>query len=256
MNFNVKMIVTDLDGTLLRTDKTISSYTQSILKQCRESAIKVVYATGRGGSAERVAPSSLFDGKIIMNGAVGKADNTVIYNRLIPYETARPLLLACDERGIKITSEISGMHYSNFAVTDFWPQLTNFQIVDFLHHALDAEKIYSPNPSREEKAFIARLIPDGLYSVVTSDITGDLLQIMHKDATKAKAVSELAGLWNISSSEIAVFGDDLNDIDMLMFAGVSVAMENALDEVKAVSKFMCSGNDEDGLARWIAENIL
>ena len=252
---DIKMIVTDLDGTLLRTDKSISNYTKNVLNKCRESGIKVVYATGRGGSAERVAPSSLFDGRIIMNGAIGKIGGTIVYSRLIPYQTARPLLTACSESGINITSEISGMHYSNFVVTDFWPQLTNFQIVDFSQHEMDAEKIYSPNPIPKNKLFIEQLIPEGLYSLVTADGTGTLLQIMHKDATKAKAVSELALLWDIAPSGIVAFGDDLNDIDMLSYAGVGVAMGNALDEVKAVSNFICSNNDDDGLAKWVMQHI-
>ena len=62
------MIVMDLDGTLLRSDKTISKYTACVLNKCRERGIKVVYATGRGGSAEKVAPAGLFDARIVMNG--------------------------------------------------------------------------------------------------------------------------------------------------------------------------------------------
>jgi len=68
MDSSIKMIVTDLDGTLLRTDKTISERTKDVLRQCRKCGIKVVYATGRGGSAEQRAPSELFDGRISMNG--------------------------------------------------------------------------------------------------------------------------------------------------------------------------------------------
>ena len=251
----IKMLVTDLDGTLLRTDKTISEYTKNVLAKCRARGIKIVYATGRGGSAERVTPPGLFDGKITMNGAIAKIDGTIIYNSLIPYETARSLLMACDENGIKITSEISGMHYSNFPVTDSWPLLTNYQLTDFSTHKLDAEKIYSPNPTPQEKQFIEKHIPKGLYSVSTSDITGSLLQIMNKDATKAKAVAALAHVWNIDPSEIIAFGDEENDIDMLEYAGVAVAMGNALDEVKAVCGHVCLTNDEDGLARFVEKII-
>jgi len=229
------MIVTDLDGTLLRTDKSISEYSKKILSRCKEKGFKIVYATGRGGSAERVVPSEFFDGRITMNGAMAKIGDEIIYDRLIPYQTARLLLMACDEKGIRITAENSGMHYSNFAVSDFWPQLTNFTVVDFSKHEKDAEKIYSPDPSLEHKLFIERLLPDSLYSVMTFDITGMLLNIMHKDATKAKAVSELARHLGIDSKDIVAFGDELNDIDMLSYAGIGVAMENALCEVKAVS---------------------
>jgi len=104
--------------------------------------------------------------------------------------------------------------------------------------------------------FIKKQLPKELYSVVSFDITGALLQVMHKDATKSRAVSELARLWGIKQSEVVTFGDDFNDIDMLEYAGIGVAVGNAIDEVKAVSKYICQTNDEDGVAWWINENIL
>jgi Cof subfamily protein (haloacid dehalogenase superfamily) len=252
----IKMIVTDLDGTLLRTDKTISEYTKAILRKCRESGVKMVYATGRGGSAQRVAPSEFFDGKITMNGAVAKIGDDVVYNCLIPYEVARPILVACDKRGMKITSEISGMHHSNFVVSDRWSLITNYTIVEFLRHDIDAEKIYLPDPALEDRKFIEQLLPDSLYFVVTADGDGFLGQIMHKDATKSKAVSKLARLWGISPKDIVAFGDELNDVDLLAYAGTGVAMGNGLDEVKAAADYICDTNDNDGAARWLEAHVL
>ena len=147
---NIKMIATDLDGTLLRGDKTVSDYTKAVFARCRDAGIKLAYATARGSSAEHVTPTGLFDGKIIMNGSVARICDEVVYNRLIPYEIARPFLLACHERGMNITSEVSGMHYSNFVVSDVWPWITNFQITDFAQHEIDAEKLYTHNPSLED----------------------------------------------------------------------------------------------------------
>ena len=252
----IKMIVTDLDGTLLRDDKTVSERTKSVLHNCREMGIKIVYATGRGGSAERVAPSEFFDGKITMNGAIVKVNDEVVYKRLIPYLDARPILTACNERGIRITSEISGMHYSNFVVSDIWPQIINFEIVDFTQHEMDAEKIYTPNPTAEDKKFIESLLPNDQYFVITADGSDFLGQIMHNDATKGKAVAALAQFWGVAQSEVVAFGDDFNDIDMLKYAGIGVAMGNALDEVKVVSDHECLSNEEDGAIEWINSYIL
>ena len=250
---NVKMIVTDLDGTLLRTDKTISEYTVSVLGHCRGRGIKIAYATGRGGTANEVAPSKHFDARIVMNGALALADDSIVYRCLIPFQIARPLLIACDERGLKITSEISDMHYSNFVVSDLWSNITNFKIIDFAKHTLDAEKLYTRTDNQDDLRFIEDNLPLSLYLSVSRD---GLVMIMHKSATKAKAICELARFWGISRSEIMVFGDDLNDIDMLRSAGHSVAMGNALDEVKAVADYVCDTNDYDGVAKWLEENVL
>jgi len=167
MKYPIKMIMTDLDGTLLRTDKSISDYTKSVLNNCRKAGIKVVYATARGGSANQVAPPELFDGRITMNGAVAYIDGNVVYNRLIPSQIARPLLAACDRRGLKTASEAGGMHYSNFTVTDIWPDIAYFEIVDFSRHDIDAEKLFAIVQTEEEAAFIENDLPDDLYNHLT-----------------------------------------------------------------------------------------
>jgi hydroxymethylpyrimidine pyrophosphatase-like HAD family hydrolase len=104
--------------------------------------------------------------------------------------------------------------------------------------------------SAEDAVFIRQNMPDSMYLTVARDGLG---MIMHRDATKSKAVAKLAKMWNIKESEIAAFGDDLNDIDMLTCAGVGVAMKNALVEVKAVADYICDTNDNDGVAKWLEE---
>jgi hydroxymethylpyrimidine pyrophosphatase-like HAD family hydrolase len=79
--------------------------------------------------------------------------------------------------------------------------------------------------------------------------------IMHRDATKMKAIAALAAHWNIDAQDIVAFGDDLNDIDMLAGCGIGVAMGNALDEVKAIADDVCETNDNDGLATWLKRHV-
>jgi len=214
--------------------------------------IKIVYATGRGGSAELRAPSYLFDGKITMNGAIAKINDFIVYNRLIPYQTARPVLIACDKYGLKTTSELSEMHYSNFNVFNEWSIITNFEIVDFTKHEIDVEKLYMVINNKEDVMFIEKHLSDDLYLTVSRDGLG---QVMHKDATKSKAIMALAHEWNINKNEIVAFGDDLNDIDMLKCVGIGIAMGNAVNEVKNIVDQKCLSNDEDGVAEWIINNI-
>ena len=253
-DMGIKMAVFDLDGTLLRTDKTISERTKTALHLCQNKGIKTAYATGRGSSAAIIVPPGLFDGKITMNGSVARAGNKIVYNSLIPCLTARPFLLACDKRGLKMTSELTGMHYTNFTIPDDWTDVVrNWEITDFSKHDKDAEKICTSDLTTEDIAFITDNLPANLYMVMAAD---GLAMIMHNDATKAKAVAALANHWEIAQSEIIAFGDDLNDIDLLEFAEVSVAMGNALDNVKAVANHICDTNDNDGAAKWMEENLL
>ena len=62
--------------------------------------------------------------------------------------------------------------------------------------------------------------------------------------------------FNVSLNEVAAFGDDRNDIEMLRICGIKVAVTNALDEVKAVADYVCGDCDEDGVAKWLEEYVL
>ncbi|MCL2565511.1 MAG: HAD family hydrolase [Defluviitaleaceae bacterium] len=257
----IKMIVVDLDGTLLRDDKTISERTKSVLGRCKELDIKIVYATGRSGSFRDLQDlidvdflnSGIFDGRINMNGAIARVGGEIVYSSLIPCQIARPLLMACDKRGLKISSQIGSMHYTNFILEGLWSHLTNFEAVDFSKHDKDAEKIFSVLNSEEDRLFIEKHCPADCWLTVSRD---GLAFVMHKDATKARAVAHLANIWGIDGSEILAFGDDLNDADMLSYVGVGVAMDNALDRVKNAADFTCLSNEEDGIAEWIMGNLL
>ena len=61
---------------------------------------------------------------------------------------------------------------------------------------------------------------------------------------------------NIPTESIASFGDDFNDIGMLKLCGKGIAMQNAIDEVKQIANEICLSNEDDGVARWIEENLL
>ena len=77
---------------------------------------------------------------------------------------------------------------------------------------------------------------------------------MEKSATKRKAIEATAAYFGIFLSDVAAFGDDHNDIEMLRVCGVAVA--NAVDEAKAAADFCCGANDSDGVAKWIEERVL
>ncbi|WP_032093348.1 Cof-type HAD-IIB family hydrolase [Necropsobacter rosorum] len=77
---------------------------------------------------------------------------------------------------------------------------------------------------------------------------GEYLEIMHKAASKAKAIRFMETYLNISARDVIAFGDNFNDLDMLQYAGFSVAMGNAPDAIKQAAKLVTAGNDDDGIA--------
>jgi len=249
---NIKMIVTDLDGTLLRDDKTVSERTLETFRKCREQGIRVVYATGRSDSVKTLLPVEAFDGYVTTNGARAYENDILIYNRLISPQIAHPYLAGAVQAGVNIAAQLDGKHYANFNISELWSWLKN-DFTDFETYNTESEKIYSQIEDPEVLRFLRDTLPEELYMVVARD---NLAMIMHRDAVKSKAVMALAEHWGIAASEIAAFGDDLNDIDMLTCCGIGIAMGNALKEVKDVAGYICGTNENDGVAKWIEEHIL
>ena len=74
--------------------------------------------------------------------------------------------------------------------------------------------------------------------------------------SKEKAIEAVSQNLNIPTESIVSFGDDFNDIGMLKLCGKGIAMQNAIDEVKQIANEICLSNEDDGVARWIEENLL
>ena len=250
---NIKLIITDLDDTLLRRDKTISGRTISALSKCRQKGIKTAYATGRGGTSTTLVPSDLFDGYIRMNGATAHAGDELVYDKKMPAKTIKKVLLAVHNAGAKAAVESNGMHYSNFNVTAQWDIIKNYKIIDFNKIDFDAAKIYIIIENQKTIDIINANISEEMYFYNSRD---NLAMVTHKDAIKSKGVAALMNYWGINKSEVIAFGDDTNDIDLLQICGTGVAMGNALDEVKAVANQICDTNNNDGIAKWIEDNVI
>jgi len=77
MKYPIKLLVFDLDGTLLKTDKTVSEFTLNTLGRCRQSGIKLAYATGRGESDVPDLTAELFDASIVMSGAIASIGDSL-----------------------------------------------------------------------------------------------------------------------------------------------------------------------------------
>ena len=252
---SIKMIVTDLDGTLLCEDKIISERTLSALECCRKNGIKVVYATGRGASTATIVPHEVFDGYAHVNGAKAYIGDKLVYNKPFSADDVRDMLVAIQKSGFDVVAESGHFHYSNFDIAEKYPEWNiPVEVVEFdKFDADDLEKLYVPIEIPEVEEIIRTHLADHLYVCITSD---GFAMVMNKDATKSKATASLAEHWGIKQEEIVGFGDDTNDIDLLQWCGIGVAMGNAIDEVKAAADQVCDTNENDGIAKWLENNVL
>ena len=250
----VKLVVTDLDGTLLKSDKTISDRTREALARLKTWGIPFVIATARPIRAVDEWLSFLsFDAAIYHNGAVvrdfaGRLHNVGIAR---PADVLRPLL--AEDPGAQVSVEANDTHYANFPADEIWPGMEFVRTADFHEVEGPADKLILRAGTPEELRRFERFIPADCYAQISE---GVIAMVMRREATKLNGVRLLCKELGISPADVAAFGDDLNDVELLAHCGYGVAVENALDDVKAAARQICPTNDEDGPARWLEAEVL
>jgi len=251
------LIVTDLDRTLLRADKTISPYTIDVFRRLQQQGKKIAIATARPKRfTDRYIHEINADAAILHNGAVIYTGDKLHSNLGIPSHTAATILqkVLRDYPHMHISCEIDDTLYANFQLPDqFWGWTS--ALTDFTN---------LPNKPVDKMLFSAAEDPAALetlrislakdYNAIMGE--GWLLMVMSKLACKSAGVKDTATLFGISLADTIAFGDDTNDIEMLKLSGIGVAVSNACDSVKAASDHICDTNENDGVAKWLAEKFL
>lgn len=254
----IRMIAADLDRTLLRTDKSISGYTASVLRACRGRGIRLVYATGRPLRAVRDYCEQVpCDALICHNGAVIEYEGRRVHfgiPQTVRNDILRMLLREYPDPSVSL--EADDRHWSNFDCSAVWPGIeyipTDFSDPRLLPD-LPADKILLCLNTREQLDALNARLPAGCYAELAEDAVA---MIMSRSAAKWNAVRRLCAVWGMSTESTAAFGDDWNDCEMLASCGVGIAVANAIPEARAAADRVCASNDEDGPAHWIEENIL
>lgn len=256
MKTDTRMIVTDLDGTLLKNDRTISEYSAEVLKKCQEKGIKVVFATAR--PLRTITPfleQAPCDAIIYHNGAHIIAGGEHIGEpQTIPIGTARDILLSLLKRNPKrrLSAEINGMLYANFDVSAVW-NYTRFVMTDFsILPDSDADKILIEAAQVTGEEEINELLSPEIYCQISENA---IYLIMNKNATKLNGVKTLCRYWDLDMKQTAAFGDDYNDMEMIRECGAGVAVGNAIPEVIECADFIADTNENEGVAKFI-ESLL
>ncbi|HJC58667.1 MAG TPA: HAD family hydrolase [Candidatus Eisenbergiella intestinipullorum] len=249
------MIVTDLDGTLLRDDKTISDFTIGVIKKYQSEGGIFVAATARPVRTAREYMKILnLNAGIFHNGAViqEKGRKTGGYGVKNAGELAQSILERYPFSNIAVEAE--DVLYANFDAGRLWPGAEYISCKTFAQlRGKTADKIIVEVASLSEMEKYKALLPDELYIQLSENKIG---MIMNQSATKYHAISFLAERYHISMDDVIAFGDDYNDLEMIEKCGKGIAVSNALEIVKGVADGVCESNQKDGVARWIEGNLL
>lgn len=254
---SIKMILTDLDGTILRSDKSISDYTLKIIEYCKSKNILFGIATARSEKSSQTYISKLSPDIIISNGgALVTYNKKVIYLKKLSYKMTDNIISEClkTKKVKEITAETDKGYFVSYQENSWHNDYMHGIYHDFNNKlGLDTYKL-TIEISDEKTAIDVSKIFDGIDFLRFRD--EDWYKFSHKLATKHYAIEYLCKHLGINLSNVLVFGDDYNDIDMLKICGTGVAVENAIDGIKDVADYICKNNDEDGVAKFISKNIL
>lgn len=248
----MKAIITDLDRTLLRTDKTVSEYTYTTLKKCHDRGIVLMAATARPERAILTYQNQIgFEAITTLNGARIILPQGIIENGIMPSSAEsilKKLILIPDlvlslETGDGIFSNVPIPEW-NAAVFSGFPALPTKSII---------YKILCGSEQKNIQQEVGKTLAADTYMTVAE---GNLIQIMSTAATKWNGIKRMLKAAGIEQRETVYFGDDNDDIEPVKNCGVGVAVSNAIDEVLGVADFITESNDMDGVARYIEKNLL
>src|SRR5947209_352928 len=261
-----RLLAIDLDGTLLSPEKLITPRTYNLLCQIEQKGVAIVIATGQTVQVLRAVCGKLplTAPQIIENGAVvvDMQSGVVLHEKLIPRELILPTLEVLRTFGLHRAYHTHKRVYVDYDTPRArrWyrppvPPVVEVEDVASLYPqtCIKVAGIGAAETLREKRLELERIFAGKLYVTQSSF---DIVEFLHPEVSKGNALKVIAEDLGIAAEEVVAIGDNHNDIGMLRFAGLGVAMGNALDEVKEAADFVTLSNAEEGVAAVIEKVIL
>ena len=269
------LYVTDLDGTLLRSDQRISPYTLEVINGFTKKGGLFAYATARSLITARLVTQGLDSHamSITYNGAItinNQTEQPVIAN-YHDQEDLQFIRGVLNELGIIpiVFAHINGRERFSFLPQQTNPGIERFladRITDVRRRAVETEdalydgKVFTITCIGEEEPFLKAVeeLKKGhsIHCIYQRDVYTDdpWLDILPNKATKANAVLQLKEFFGCD--KVVCFGDGMNDISMFQVADECYAVENAVAPLKAIATDIILDHNQDGVAKWIAQHGL
>jgi Cof subfamily protein (haloacid dehalogenase superfamily) len=270
------LVVSDLDGTLLRPDGTISAASIDILNGLVAKGLRFTVATARSPSRTLSAvrglhlrwPLICLNGAVTVDPTSGRWLSTaaisadVVATLLALGERSRiaPLLLG-EDGGHEVLMHLPPRGRVQDA---FFAQRAGERRMRPVEALRPLARTLSVTFVDERERLVA--LKAGLTEAAIAGLTlrlmdypeipgGATLEISRDDVDKVARVAELAASMALGPDEVVVFGDHLNDLPMFAWAGTAVAVGNALPDVRSAADLHCESNDDDGVARFLAARL-
>ncbi|WP_054741487.1 sugar-phosphatase [Cellulosilyticum ruminicola] len=263
-----KLIAVDMDGTLLREDKTVSERTKQAIQMAHDQGVKVVLASGR--------PIEGLNRYLEELGLCTEEDYVLSYNGSIVQNVgtreviAKSALKGTDLMKLYKLSKELGVNIHAFSKDGcITPKMNEYSQLEGRINGIPVHEVDYDTISEEEDIVkimlidpvevleeVIKKLPEILYDEYTIVRSAPyFLEFLNKKSGKAVGVKALSEHLGIKREEVICIGDAGNDLDMIEYAGLGVAMGNAFDEVKKVADYITDSNEEDGVAKVIEKFI-
>lgn len=264
----IRLVAMDLDDTLLRDDWTISSRTVKAIQKARAQGVVITLATGRMAISARPyakqlgldVPMIAYHGAMIQQVLSGD----ILFRRVIPSNIAADIVQEAAARGFHAQIYLKDRVISQ--QINYWSR--------------EYERVASVHVEQGELAMLLSQEPEGVEKILVMAEETELehianplkksfgekvhitrskpcyLEIMDISVNKGVALAALAKRLGITREEIMAIGDSFNDLEMIKYAGLGVAMGNARPEIKEQADLVTVTNEEDGVAEAIECYVL
>ncbi len=265
-----KLIALDMDGTLLTTDKKVSERTEAAIKAAEAKGVKIVLASGRPllGLNRYLEELELLKGEdyvLSFNGGLVQNTKTeeIVSKVSLKGADLKYIYEISKELNINIhafSAKDGLVTPKNSKYTEYEAEINGIDInikdFDEIEDEEDIIKVMMIDPQEILDPAIEKLPSEiyDKYSVFKS--SPFFLEFTHKEVDKGLGLKKLGEYLGIKKEEIIACGDAGNDLSMVKYAGLGVAMDNATSEVKEAADFITASNDEDGIAKVIERFIL
>ena len=259
-NLKIKIVFFDIDGTLTNSNKVISENTINTLNKLIEKNIFIVLCSGRSNSYIKQYLKQINKSKYIISNNGG-----LIYDNNLNKIVISHTLYSKDLEYL--------WNYSNDTKTEFIINTINNNYSNkFVKNKEDKVIIDKLSDIKEDK--VQLVISNGDINIMKelelyidnktnlkvinksfdymNEIKGGyyFFDVVNKNVSKGNAINDLLKILNISKKNSLCFGDSINDIDMFKNVGFSVAMGNAIEDLKNIADYVTDTNDEDGISKF------
>lgn len=253
----IKLVVSDIDGTLVDRTEQLCEPAFTLVKQLRERNILFTLASGRvQGMVEEYARAlDVSVPYVAANGAALILGGKAIRRLTFPLAPLKDVIARCDQAGLAIIYSPDGYEKVHRETKFILEQQRDFDryhniqplTADFIEHGR-LEKLCLMDDDRtgviEEIEAMCQSLPQE-FAYTRYGLRA--IEIVRRGCTKASGVSALADYLHLSMDEILCIGDDENDLEMLAEAGIGATVNNALPKVKALADYVAEGNHAAGV---------